>query len=166
MKFKILLVDKDQYLLDVHKKYFANAGYEVDCATTEPEALTLIVNNSYAAIVCDLHLDNDGSNQQGLVFASKARALRPGAVFFILTSRVSHEFERNAISQGVYKCLTKPQPLSVIKYELDFAIAYEPHGIKPGSLSHTAPGPVLAFGDPLPLDRYLYFNNLLNGFGN
>jgi len=151
MKFRILLVDKDEYLLDVHKKYFDRAGYEVDCATTEPDALALIDRNRYAAIVCDLHLDSDNSNQQGLAFASKARILRPGAAFFIMTSQVSNEFKRHAISRGVFMCLTKPQPLSEIKKALELAIVSDPHGAHRHAPSHPAPSPVSGYADLRPL---------------
>jgi len=163
MKFKLLLVDNDEYLLNVHRKYFDCAGYDVDCATTETDALALIDRNRYAAIVCDLHLDSDNSNQQGLAFASKAKILRPGAAFFILTSHVSYKFERNALSRGVYMCLTKPQPLSKIKEAIEFAIAHDPLGSQRELPSRSGRSPVLNFDGLQAWTAHMQFDNLLKG---
>jgi len=153
MKLRILFVDKDEYLLNVHRKYFERDGYQVDCAITETDAMAMIFRNQYAAIVCDLHLDNNGSDERGLLFASKARTLRPGAAFFIMTSRVSDDFERNARSRGVYMCLTKPQTLHSIKIALEFAIVPDPLGSIPKQLQPSGQEPFMYFGEPSPLNR-------------
>jgi len=151
MKFRILLMDNDQYLLNVHRKYLVRAGYEVDCAATESEAMAKVLRNKYAAIVCDLHLDD--SNQQGLVFASKIRTLRPGIAFFIMTSRVSEDFERKARSRGVFMCLTKPQTLQAIQEALEFAIVPDPLGSKPQLHQQSVQEPFMYSGGPRQLNR-------------
>lgn|GEM_PF-1702273 len=115
MASRILLVDKDEYLLHVHSRYFECAGYEVDCATSEIGALIQVERKKYGAILFDLHVDNKNSNPSGLVFAAHVRKLQPRTLLFLLTSTISFEFERKAIASGVNKCLTKPQPLSELK---------------------------------------------------
>jgi len=125
MTFRILLVDKDDYLLEAHRRFFTKAGFHVDTVASQKDAIPMLLRNRYAAIVCDLQLSKIDGDRQGLELAAAARRLRPGAAFFLLTSDLSGEIARRARSSGVFLCISKPAPLTFLKDKLDFAIAPE-----------------------------------------
>jgi DNA-binding response OmpR family regulator len=56
MADRVLIVDDDQQLIDAYREYFAEGGYEVDCAQELEEAQTLLANFSYSLVITDLRL--------------------------------------------------------------------------------------------------------------
>ena len=51
---KILLVDDDDFLLDMYSTKFKEEGFEVDIASSGEEALTKLRKNSYPVVLLDI----------------------------------------------------------------------------------------------------------------
>jgi CheY-like chemotaxis protein len=75
MALRLLIVDDEQPLLSLLKRYLERLGYEADLAATAEEALTLFESDPhrYACVLTDLKLP--GMNGEELV--ERMRALNP-----------------------------------------------------------------------------------------
>lgn len=54
---KILFVDDDVALLEVHQAYFIKAGYDVDTCADATTALQLLKTNDYRIVILDIQMD-------------------------------------------------------------------------------------------------------------
>ena len=53
----ILVVEDDQYLIEVYSKTLSKEGYQVDTASTKSEAIQKIECKTYDAALVDIMLD-------------------------------------------------------------------------------------------------------------
>jgi two-component system response regulator YesN len=110
---RILIVDDEECALAAMVEYFADLGYEVDCALDEPAARDLLEHGSYAIVITDLRLSR-GDRLEGLDLVERTRSLHPQTRCIVLTAFGSFENEERARRHGVAAFIHKPQPLREI----------------------------------------------------
>lgn len=55
---KVLLVDDEREILDIMAEEFELSGFQVHTAASGNQALELLADNAYHAVVCDNHMPN------------------------------------------------------------------------------------------------------------
>jgi response regulator RpfG family c-di-GMP phosphodiesterase len=110
MKYKILVVDDESANIRLLERLFSS-DYLVKSATSGKEALTLMADHEFAAIISDQRMPE----MTGIEFLTHASEINPLAVKIILTGYTDAEALIDAINSGVvYRYITKPW----INYEL------------------------------------------------
>jgi DNA-binding response OmpR family regulator len=102
-----LIVEDDLVAIFALRHFFAVAGYDVDCAAGPIEALRLLDQNPYHAVITDLHL-LPGRHSEGMRIAAHARTRNPRACVVMLTANGSDLTEAEALRSGVDVFRTKP----------------------------------------------------------
>lgn len=113
MKRRLLLVDDNRAILFAMQDYFTIAGYRVDCAYGQEEAILLLSRYAYTALITDLRLTGSGSTE-GLNIARYALERHPSIGTILLTAHASPEIRTAAYECGIDICLGKPTPLDEI----------------------------------------------------
>ena len=85
-KFKVLLVDDDQFLLKMYTIKFQKSGFDVEAAAGGLDALSKI-RNGFAADILLLDLVMPGMDGLELLERIKKENLMPKALFVILTNQ-------------------------------------------------------------------------------
>jgi len=102
--FPILIVDDEQDNLDAFRFNFKRA-FDIQSASSGPEALELLRQTDFAVIVSDQRMPK----MTGLELFAKAQQIRPDAVGIILTAFTDVDVLMEAINQGtIYRYITKP----------------------------------------------------------
>ena len=110
---RLLVVEDDLIAVFALRHFFAVAGYDVDCAAGPSEALRLLDQNHYQAVITDLHL-LPGLHGEGLRVAAHARLRNPGACIVMITGAGTPGTEETARINGVDIYRTKPVELGEI----------------------------------------------------
>ncbi|HET6930936.1 MAG TPA: PAS domain S-box protein [Candidatus Acidoferrum sp.] len=72
-KHSVLVVDDEESIRMLLTEGLASFGLKVDCAATAEQALSLILNTKYDAILCDLKLSGSGPNSDGYGVAQRLK---------------------------------------------------------------------------------------------
>jgi DNA-binding NtrC family response regulator len=100
----ILIVDDEPALRRASARILTAAGYEVDCAADGLEALRMLDDRRYAAVVSDVMMPRlDGL---GLLREIRARGIDLRMV--LVTGAPSRAAEAEAIAAGAFQYLSKP----------------------------------------------------------
>lgn len=105
----MLIVDDHRPILLAMTDYFRTLGFSVTCASRASEAKSLLRDNSYGVLICDLRLNG---GEDGLAIIECGRKAYPAIKSILLTACGSAEIEAKARSIGVDAYLNKPQPLA------------------------------------------------------
>ncbi len=119
MKHKVLCIDDETHNLEALERLLRKQ-YEVETATSGPEALEKLKNNSFSLIISDQKMPE----MTGVEFFMLAKQEQPEAIRVLLTGYTDLESVINAINQGqIYRYITKPwEPeefLSVVKQAIE-----------------------------------------------
>lgn len=101
---KILVVDDEAELRTSVKKMLQKEGVQVFTASSGPEALALMAQSPFDAILCDLvmpHMD-------GIEFLRKAKKQQPEVDLIMLTAHGTIESAVEAMREKAYDFITKP----------------------------------------------------------
>lgn len=101
---RVLVADDNTGLAEVWCFALADAGYEVSCAGTGAEALSIARRHQCAVAVLDLQLPD----VSGLELFMALRAEDPDLEGIIITGHASMESAIEAVNRGVYSYLVKP----------------------------------------------------------
>lgn len=113
MAHRILVIDDEESLLFTIGEYFAIYGYLVECGRDMAEAMALLANGPYSAVIADLRLTGvDGV--EGLEIVREVRQRYPNTRVILLTAYGSPETEAEARRLGVDAFLHKPQSLPAV----------------------------------------------------
>jgi DNA-binding NtrC family response regulator len=102
---RVLFVDDEENIRLTLGLFLKSKGFEVTTAATVPEALRLIVQQSFDILIADLNVGHPGD---GFTVVSAMRRTHPQAVTFILTGYPAFETALEAIRLQVDDYLTKP----------------------------------------------------------
>jgi CheY-like chemotaxis protein len=102
---KILLADDDDILLATFSALLQEHGFHVTRASNVPEALRLIVAESFDVLLTDLHMPGAGD---GLTVVSAMRHANPRAVTILLSSFPEMRSATQAILRQTDQILLKP----------------------------------------------------------
>lgn len=102
----ILIVDDDTALLQALPEalYLRIAGVKVDTSDSALEALKLIEEHDYDAIVSDIKMPG----MDGLALLSKVQELRPNTPTLLITGHGEHDLAVQALRGGAYDFIQKP----------------------------------------------------------
>jgi DNA-binding response OmpR family regulator len=107
----MLVVDDDTTVAGMFQRYFDTAGYDVDVASTVPDAIRLAGQQLYAAALLDLRLRPGGGTADGLSLLQRLRTNHPALVILVLTAFADARTTDDALALGADRVLQKPQPL-------------------------------------------------------
>ncbi len=110
----ILVVDDEKNLLELIAMGLEAAGYDVNTATNEPEALTHIKEQAIDLAVLDLQL----ADTDGISLMEKIHSINPRLPVIILTGYGSIANAVDAMKRGAYSYLTKPFDSEVLLFEI------------------------------------------------
>ena len=107
MKIRVLVVDDDEDLLFLARKFLqkADASFELVEALTDQDALRKIEEEAFDAIVCDHYLGED--HMTGLDLLEWVRNEHPNLPFIILTGRSEESVAIRALNLGADYYLKK-----------------------------------------------------------
>jgi two-component system response regulator PilR (NtrC family) len=150
--YSLLVVDDEPDLLTLYELTLLREGYEVETAGTLEEALLLLKDRTFSAVITDMRLP-DGSGLD-LLARLEADARREKAI--VITAYGSSENAVEALKAGAFDYLTKPVDLRQFRAVVASALGRTPQAapsVVPSSLpSREGPGAErVAVGDaPAP----------------
>ena len=105
MSHKVLLVDDEPNVLDGLRRALHKEPYEVVCASSAIEGLSILRSEAIDLVVSD----EDMPGMRGTEFLAKVREEFPDTVRFVLTGKATLEVAVEAINRGaVSRFFTKP----------------------------------------------------------
>ena len=118
-KVGVLLVDDEQDLADLMAVRLRRRGMEVDVAYTGHDALDLVRDNRYGAVVLDMRLgEEDGSR-----VLLDIHELRPDLAVIMLTGYGTVESAVSAVKHGAYDYMLKPCDLDDLEAKIRQAVS-------------------------------------------
>jgi DNA-binding NtrC family response regulator len=117
----LLVVDDDEAICQTLRTYFEAAGFEVETASSIPEAAQRLSSARYAAVIVDVCLSSKGT--EGLAIAAYVRQMKADLPVVILTAYGSPQNAEAAARLGVDAFLHKPVSLVWLKGLLRTRIA-------------------------------------------
>lgn len=100
----LLIADDDELLRETLGRVFSKAGYTVTLAPDGLEAVRLVKDRKFDAIIADLSMPK----KTGLEVLEEAKGLAPGTPVIILSAFGDWGIYATALSLGVYKFMSKP----------------------------------------------------------
>ena len=127
---KVLLVDDDASLLQLLAIRIQSKGYEVTTCDSGMNALQLLKNQVFDAVITDLRMDE----MDGMALHRQLQNRYPALPVIMMTAHGSIPDAVEATKQGIFAFITKP----VDKDELfdSLAKAIEIHGVNTVSYTH------------------------------
>lgn len=105
MAHTILVVDDQQSILDMLKGYLERESFQVFCALSAEEALSILSRQSVDVIISDEKMPG----MPGTEFFAITKTKYPDAIRIILTGHANLNSAMRAINEGeVYRFFTKP----------------------------------------------------------
>lgn len=115
LKYRILIVDKDEESKNMLRDLLQKEGYEIEIASTAEKGMSLIRKKHFDLVLSDIPL----GKMSGMELLSEVRKIYPSLPFIIISSHTSVENSLQAINLGVTSYLMKPiekdMTLDVIK---------------------------------------------------
>jgi CheY-like chemotaxis protein len=108
---KVLLVDDDENVRFGLGELLESSGFEITTAASVPEALKLIISETYDVLLSDLHMPGAGD---GLTVVSAMRHAHPRAVTLLLTAYPEMGAATHAILLQADQILVKPMKLPAL----------------------------------------------------
>ncbi|MEA2063361.1 MAG: response regulator [Gemmatimonadota bacterium] len=117
MKNRLLLMDDESAILFAYRKFFQHQGIAVDTVETRGEALNLLRQNTYLAVILDLSLcGSNGEEGFELIDVVKGHYYRTKII--IVTACGSPEIEARAYRLGADCYFEKPVSTGIIRDKL------------------------------------------------
>ncbi len=115
------------------REFFAQSGYDVECASGLTDAVRLLDQHVYEAVITDLHLSAHRCGE-GMKVAWHARRCHPHACIVMLTGYGTDGTEEEAQRCGVDLYQTKPVELAHLCAFVDLALNGDRDGERPREL--------------------------------
>ena len=111
MKPRLLILDDDDAILTLLRRYFDGLGWQVQASAKMPHGLDLVESCPFDAVICDLHL-GPGQEGEGLSLINRARERRPDAAVLLFTAAAGNGVRAAALKAGADEVIPKPAPLA------------------------------------------------------
>ena len=121
-RVRLLIVEDELSTVFAMREFFAQAGYDVDCASGLNETTLLLDRHHYDAVITDLHLTAH-RNGEGMRVAWHARRRHPQACIVMLTGFGNDTTEEEARRCGVDMYEAKPVELAHVSAFVDLALS-------------------------------------------
>lgn len=112
-KQRILIVDDEEAIIFSYKKLLSGRYVEVDGCTSLVDALALIQNNRYSAVITDFRLSHSESSE-GLEILACIRTYQPATPVILFTGYGSDEIKNQVLALGICGYFDKPVQVAEI----------------------------------------------------
>ena len=119
MHAKVLLVDDEKDFLDIMAERMEARGMDVSTATSAEDALEMVQNESYDAIIMDLMMPG----MDGFKALKLFKETKPEVQIILLTANVPEEKCIEAIKLGAMDVIEKPADLNLLTQKIEKAKA-------------------------------------------
>ena len=119
MHAKVLLVDDEKDFLDIMAERMEARGMDVSTATSAEDALEMVQNESYDAIIMDLMMPE----MDGFKALKLFKETKPEVQIILLTANVPEEKCIEAIKLGAMDVIEKPADLNLLTQKIEKAKA-------------------------------------------
>ncbi len=120
MSSRVLVVDDDRSMCELMQAALEKRGHEVEACTRGAEALELISNRDFGAVVTDLNLEK----MSGLDICKYVTENRPEVPVLVVTAFGDMSSAIAAIRAGAYDFLNKPLEMEALHLAVDRAIQH------------------------------------------
>ena len=141
-QYSLLVIDDEPDLRTLYELTLLREGYEVETAGSVEEALQMLKERSYSAVITDMRLP-DGSGLDVLAFLEEGKR-REKAI--VITAYGSAENAVEALKSGAFDYLTKPVDLRQFRLVVASALGRAPQSAPtvvpsslPGAAARAAP---------------------------
>jgi CheY-like chemotaxis protein len=111
---RILAVDDEDAVLEIHREALEPLGWEVHTASTYAEAVARLAEGDWGVVLIDLKLRGATGPDEGLGLIHEIDKLSPGAKAIVVTGYASPESIERAFAAGVYDYLEKTQSFKTL----------------------------------------------------
>jgi two-component system, NtrC family, nitrogen regulation response regulator NtrX len=115
----LLVIDDERSIRKVLRDIFTAEGFTIEEAVDGFEALNLLKNNDYSAVLCDIKMPKI----DGLEFLEKALQSKPNLQVVILSGNNSVDMAVEAVKKGAFDYVSKPPDLNVLLKAVKDAVA-------------------------------------------
>lgn len=119
MPAKVLIVDDEKDFLDVMAERIEARGMEVSTTTSAADALKMVQEESYDAVIMDLMMPE----MDGFKALKLFKETRPDLPIILLTANVPEEKCIEAIKLGAMDVIEKPADLNLLTQKIEDAKA-------------------------------------------
>jgi len=103
-KVSILIVDDEESVRDSLRSWFIDDGYDVECAASAKDALSILEGRDFDIILADIKMPG----MDGLEMHKRIRALNKEPIFIFMTAFASVDTAIRALKNGAFDYVTKP----------------------------------------------------------
>lgn len=100
----ILIIDDDQDILTLLKKFFEKKNYSVQTSLSGEEGIEILKNSGADVVLCDFKLPD----YDGLEMLKKVKIIDPAAQVIIITGYSDVKVAVKALKMGAFEYVTKP----------------------------------------------------------
>ena len=115
---RILIIDDDQLMLERHKRVLSREGYEATCATSGEEALLMMAQMEFDAIVSDISMPG----MSGTDLLREVRSRDEDIPVILATGAPSLESAVEAVELGALQYLVKPLKVETLRSVVSRAV--------------------------------------------
>lgn len=117
---KILMIDDDESFLKIHSRILQSKGYDVNTAINGEYALTMLKNEPYAVVICDIVMPGIG----GIDVLNKVKNEYIDIQVIMLTGEASISGAVEAMTFGAYTYLVKPLNIEEFLLNVERAVNF------------------------------------------
>jgi DNA-binding NtrC family response regulator len=114
---KILVVDDEDSIRKLLKRFLSSIGHEAILASNGEEALEKLQEKPVIVL-----LDFKMPGENGIEVLEKIKEISPSIEVIMVTGVGGHEIGMESFKQGAFEFVTKPIDLSRLKFLLDFRL--------------------------------------------
>lgn len=115
---RILIVDDQRALLLSYRIIFQRAGYDVTTANTTADALSLLHQQQFDLLLCDLSIEQENS---GLEIVDTAHGIAPDMAVVVMTGYSDETIPQAIIDRGT-NVVFKPVEIPRLLETMDFLL--------------------------------------------
>lgn len=104
IKPNILVIDDERSMLELLEIILTKEGYQVTCADSGKQAISLLQKASYDLLLCDIKL----GDINGIEVLKRAKERNPESVVIMISAYSSAENAVEAMNEGAYDYVPKP----------------------------------------------------------
>ena len=118
IKPHILVIDDELSMLELLEIILTKEGYQVTCADSGKQAVSLLQKGSYDLLLCDIKL----GDINGIEVLKRAKEKNPESVVIMISAYSSAENAVEAMNEGAYDYVPKPFDNEELKHTIKNAL--------------------------------------------
>jgi len=103
-KLKVLVVDDDEVIRELFKRFLGRQGYSVFTATDGLNALDKVKKDNYDMLILDLKMPK----MHGMELLNRIKGLKKNLIIIVITGYATIDTAKEAIRQGCFDYIIKP----------------------------------------------------------